>query len=141
MRQIEIFIDQVEEAIAGNLDNSQERELKNSIYRTYAYNNNTGFIARAVNNDGWKQVLATLRDYRDRLDHELAVAQVLTTRFGGRHSTMRRLGVYDVPMGIPRMGDRKEGARRPLSSCRRYPIPPILFLIDSSPSMCMTCDL
>ena len=67
--------------------------------------------------------------------------KVLTTRFGGRHSTMRRLGVYDVPMGIPRMGDRKEGARRPLSSCRRYPIPPIRFLIDSSPSMCMTCDL
>lgn len=75
MRQIEEFIDQVEKAIAGQLDDSQELELKTSIYRTYAYNNDTGFIARAANNDGWRQVLATLRDYRDRLDHELAVAQ------------------------------------------------------------------
>lgn len=75
MRQVEAFISQVDEAIAGRITRTDEAELRNSIHRTYSGSPNTGFIARANIDSGWKQVRDALCEYRDRLDHELAVAQ------------------------------------------------------------------
>lgn len=71
--QLDEFIERVQGAIEGKLDTQEQESLKKEIFAAYRKNPDTYGIAQATEK-GFPETRAALRAYKDKMGHELAVA-------------------------------------------------------------------
>lgn len=71
--QLDDFIRRADEAVAGKLSQQEQESLKRELYAAYRRYPETMHIAQATDK-GWPEVRAALGSYRDKNEHELAVA-------------------------------------------------------------------
>lgn len=75
MTQIDDFIRRCEEAASGSMERDEQKELYMALYTAYRMTKELWEVCKRAEAFQWRAAADALRAYRDKLDHELAMAQ------------------------------------------------------------------